>query len=117
MKRVRVMSAAAGLALGLCWSGGASAQIVAGIAEPEPTPATSEAPDSKQVEGRIMEIQQSGRTMTVLKLDNGQTLDLPETSRASAASPKVGDDVVAHFVDQDGRHVATFVRVLEVEAP
>jgi len=111
------MSAAAGLALGLCWSQGASAQIVAGIAQPESTSATPEAPDSKQVEGRVLDVQHSGRMMTVLKLDNGQILDLSETSRASAASPKVGDEVVAHFVDQDGRHVATFMRVIENEAP
>ena len=117
MKCVRAISAATGLALGLCWAGGASAQIVAGILEPEPTPASPEGPDTRQVEGKVVDVQQSGRMMTVLKLDNGQALTLPETSRASAASPKVGDDIVAHFVDQDGSHIATFVRVMEVEAP
>ena len=117
MKRVLMMSAVATLALGLFSSGRASAQIVAGTSSPEASSEGATVPEPRQVEGKVVDVQQSGRQVTMLKLDSGASVALPDTSSASAAAPKVGDDVVAHVIDANGQSLATFVRILEVEAP
>ena len=117
MKRVLMMSAVATMAVGLLSSGRASAQIVAGTSQPEVTSETATVPEPRQVEGRVIDVQQDGRMVTMLKLDSGAAVALPDTSSASAAAPKVGDEVVAHVVDANGQSIATFVRILEVEAP
>jgi hypothetical protein len=117
MKRLFMMSAVGGLALGLLASGEASAQIVAGTSEPEITAAAPAPAEPRQVEGKVVDVQQTGRMITMLRLDTGAAVTLPETSGTSAASPKVGDDVVAHLVDTNGESVATFVRIIEAEAP
>ncbi len=105
MNRSLTVWGAMGVAAWVLWSTGAMAQR-----SPGPH-------DSGQVQGRVVEIDQTRNMVTMLKLDNGVTLVLPDSSTTAGIPARVGDEVVALYVDNGGEKLTTSLRVLEVQAP
>ena len=113
MNRSFTMSAAMGVGLAVLWSTGAVAQI----AQVSPAAgAPGRLSEAKQVEGKVTHVEPARSMVTLLKLDNGMTLTLPD-STAVEPSPKAGDEVVAHYVDNGTDKVTTFLRLIDAQAP
>lgn len=113
MNRSFTMSAAMSVGLAALWSTGALAQIahVSGAAR-----APAGIPEPKQVEGKVIDVEPARSVVALLKLDNGMTLTLPGSS-AVEPSPKAGDEVVAHYVDNGPDKVTIFLRLVDTQAP
>jgi hypothetical protein len=107
------MSAAVGMGLAVLWSTGAMAQI-SQISQSAGMPAGLS--EAKQVEGKVVDVEPARNMVAMLRLDNGLTLTLPNT-RGGETLPKVGDEVMAHYVDNGADKVTTFLRVIETQAP
>lgn len=71
----------------------------------------------KIVEGKIVDLGRPRTEMTVVMLDNGTRLAVPAESAGPGEQAKVGDTVVARYVDNGRDKVATLLKVIETQAP
>lgn len=56
--------------------------------------------------------------MTMLRLDNGASLQVTPESQGPGQPAQVGDTIIARYAESGGRDkIATLVRVIETQAP
>jgi hypothetical protein len=74
--------------------------------------------DVRAVEGKVVELERRTDTVTLLKLDNGTSLQVAAASAGPGQAVQVGDSIIARY-EEEGRpdKVATLVRVIEMQAP
>jgi hypothetical protein len=73
--------------------------------------------DIRMVDGKVVELERHRDMVTMLKLDNGATLTVPPEATGPGGEAKIGDAVVARYVENGGAPVATLLRVIEMQAP
>lgn len=87
---------------------------------PDPTQLTGSPPlaETRMVDGKVVDLERRPDMVTLLKLDNGTSLQVTPESAGPGEPAKVGDMIVARYEDS-GRpdKIATLVRVIESQAP
>jgi len=73
--------------------------------------------DVRVTDGKVVDVERRPDMVTMLKLDTGATLTVPPEGSGPGERPRVGDSVVARYVDNGRENVATLVHVIEMQAP
>jgi hypothetical protein len=68
-------------------------------------------------DGKVVDLGRHPNMVTMLKLDNGTALSVPAEGTGAGEEAKIGDTVVARYVDNGGEKIATLLRVIETQAP
>jgi len=71
----------------------------------------------RMAEGKVVDLERQPQMVTRLRLDNGPVLTVPANGTGPGAEAKIGDTVVARYVDNGGEKVTTLLRVIETQAP
>lgn len=71
----------------------------------------------RMADGRVVDLERHPDMVTMLKLDNGTALTVPAEGTGPGEEAKIGDTVVARYVDNGGEKIATRLRVIETQAP
>lgn len=80
--------------------------------------ASEPAADIRAVEGKVVDLERRPDMVTMLKLDNGASLQVTAESEGPGQPAQVGDSIIARYADSGGRDkIATLVRVIETQAP
>jgi hypothetical protein len=70
------------------------------------------------VEGKVVDLERRPDMVTMLKLDNGTSLQVAAESQGPDQPAQVGDSIMARYAEGGGRDkIATQVRVIETQAP
>ena len=80
-----------------------AALVIAPVAMAQTT-----APGGKTIEGKVMVVDQSGKSLT---LDDGTKLTIPESVKFSRADLKPGAEVKAAYEEKDGQKILTSLEV------
>jgi hypothetical protein len=76
------------------------------------------AADIFAVEGKVVDLERRPDLVTMLKLDNGASLEVTPESQGPGQPAQVGDSIIARYAASGGPDmVATLVRVIETQAP
>jgi len=76
------------------------------------------AADLRAVEGKVVDLERRPDMVTMLKLDNGTSLQVAAESPGPGQPAQVGDSIMARYAEGGGRDkIATQVRVIETQAP
>jgi hypothetical protein len=76
------------------------------------------AADIWAVEGKVVDLERRPDMVTMLKLDNGASLQVASESQGPGQPAQVGDSIIARYAESGGRDkIATLVRVIETQAP
>jgi hypothetical protein len=76
------------------------------------------AADLRAVEGKVVDLERRPDMVTMLKLDNGTSLQVAAESQGPGQPAQVGDSITARYAEGGGRDkIATQVRVIETQAP
>lgn len=83
------------------------------------TGSSSEPPaDLWAVDGTVVDLERRPDTVTMLRLDNGTSLQVTPESQGPGQPAQVGDTIIARYAESGGRDkIATLVRVIETQAP
>lgn len=74
--------------------------------------------DIRTVEGKVVDLERRPDMVTMLRLDNGASLEVTPESQGPGQPAQVGDSIMARYADGGGRDkIATQVRVIETQAP
>ena len=105
----------AGLAALALATGGALAQ------SPLDQTQLSDAPpplsEVRMADGKVADLERHGNQVALLRLDDGTSLTVPPEATGAGTAAKVGDAVVARYVENGTERVATLLRVIEVQTP
>jgi hypothetical protein len=70
------------------------------------------------VQGKVVDLERRPDMVTMLKLDNGASLQVTAESQGPGQPAQVGDSIMARYAESGGRDkIATQVRVIETQAP
>jgi hypothetical protein len=70
------------------------------------------------VEGKVVDLERGPDMVTMLKLDNGASLEVTAESQGPGQPAQVGDSIIARYAASGGPDmIATLVRVIETQAP
>jgi len=72
---------------------------------------------SQPVYGRVVGVEQRSDLVALITLDNGMQLSVPASSRLAGDEPRTDVTVVGRYVENGGQKVATWLRVIEAQAP
>ena len=76
------------------------------------------AADILAVEGKVVDLERRPDMVTMLKLDNGASLEVTPESQGPGQPAQVGDSIIARYAASGGPDmIATLVRVIETQAP
>jgi hypothetical protein len=76
------------------------------------------AADILAVEGKVVDLERRPAMVTMLKLDNGASLEVTSESQGPGQPAQVGDSIIARYAASGGPDmIATLVRVIETQAP
>lgn len=76
------------------------------------------AADILAVEGKVVDLERRPDMVTMLKLDNGASLEVTPESQGPGQPAQVGDSIIARYAARGGPDmIATLVRVIETQAP
>ena len=76
------------------------------------------AADILAVEGKVVDLERRPDMVTMLKLDNGTSLQVTSESQGPGQPAQVGDSIIARYAESGARDkIATLVRVIEMQAP
>jgi hypothetical protein len=76
------------------------------------------AADILAVEGKVVDLERRPDMVTMLKLDNGASVEVTPESQGPGQPAQVGDSIIARYAASGGPDmVATLVRVIETQAP
>jgi hypothetical protein len=76
------------------------------------------AAEIRGVEGKVVDLERRPDMVTMLKLDNGASLELTSESQGPGQPAQVGDSIIARYAESGGPDkIATLVRVIETQAP
>jgi len=76
------------------------------------------AADILAVEGKVVDLERRPDMVTMLKLDNGASLEVTPESQGPSQPAQVGDSIIARYAASGGPEmIATLVRVIETQAP
>ena len=76
------------------------------------------AADIWAVEGKVVDLERRPDMVTMLKLDNGASLQVTAESQGPGQPAQVGDSIIARYAASGGPDmIATLVRVIETQAP
>jgi len=76
------------------------------------------AADIRAVQGKVVDLERRPDMVTMLKLDNGASLQVTAESQGPGQPAQVGDSIIARYAEGTGRDkIATQVRVIETQAP
>ena len=76
------------------------------------------AADVWAVDGKVVDLERRPDMVTMLKLDNGASLQVAPESQGPGEAAQVGDSIIARYAESGGRDkIATQVRVIETQAP
>ena len=70
----------------------------------------------RMADGKVVDLERHPDMVTML-LDNGTALTVPAEGTGPGEAAKIGDTVVARYVDNGGEKIATRLRVIETQAP
>jgi hypothetical protein len=74
--------------------------------------------DLWSVDGKVVDLERRPDMVTMLKLDNGTSLQVAPESQGPGQPALVGDSIIARYAEAGGHDkVATLVRVIETQAP
>jgi len=74
--------------------------------------------DMRAVEGKVVDLERRPGMVTMLRLDNGASLQVTPESQGPGQPAQVGDSIMARYADSGGGDkIATQVRVIETQAP
>ena len=74
--------------------------------------------DILAVEGKVVDLERRPDMVTMLKLDNGASLEVTSESQGPGQPAQVGDSIIARYAASGGPDmIATLVRVIETQAP
>jgi len=74
--------------------------------------------DIRTVEGKVVDLERRPDMVTMLRLDNGASLQVTPGSQGPGQPAQVGDLIMARYAESGGRDkIATQVRVIETQAP
>lgn len=74
--------------------------------------------DIRTVEGKVVDLERRPDMVTMLRLDNGASLEVTPESQGPGQPAQVGDSIMARYADSGGRDkIVTQVRVIETQAP
>jgi hypothetical protein len=80
--------------------------------------AAEPAADLRAVEGKVVDLERRPDMVTMLKLDNGTSLQMTAESQGPGQPAQVGDSIMARYAEGSGRDkIAMQVRVIETQAP
>lgn len=98
-------------------AGGTLAQSRLDQTQLTPSPAVP-AGEIRAVEGRVVDVERRPDMVTMLRLDNGTSLQVARESVGPGETPQIGDVVIARY-EEGGRRdkVATLVKAIELQAP
>lgn len=76
------------------------------------------AADILAVEGKVVDLERRPDMVTMLKLDNGASLEVTPESQGPGQPAQVGDSIIARYAASgEPDMIATLVRVIETQAP
>ncbi len=76
------------------------------------------AADIRAIEGKVVDLERRPDMVTMLKLDNGASLQVASESEGPGQPAQVGDSIIARYAESGGPDkIATLVRVIETQAP
>ena len=76
------------------------------------------AADILAVEGKVVDLERRPDMVTMLKLDNGASLEVTPESQGPGQPAQVGNSIIARYAASGGPDmIATLVRVIETQAP
>jgi hypothetical protein len=108
--------------LGISTIGAAALLLTAGgtLAQSrvDQTQLTGAPPDTWSVQGKVVDLERRPDLVTMLRLDNGASLQVTPESQGPGQPAQVGDSIMARYAEVGARDkLATQVRVIETQAP
>jgi hypothetical protein len=74
--------------------------------------------DIRAVDGRVVDLERRPDLVTMLKLDNGASLQVASESQGPGQPAQMGDSIIARYEESGGHDkIVTLVRVIEMQAP
>jgi hypothetical protein len=74
--------------------------------------------DTWSVQGKVVDLERRPDLVTMLRLDNGASLQVTHESQGPGQPAEVGDSIMARYAEVGARDkLATQVRVIETQAP
>jgi hypothetical protein len=81
-------------------------------------PAVEPLADDRAVEGKVVDVERRPDLVTMLRLDNGASLQMTAESQGPGQTPQMGDSIIARYAETSGpEKIATHVKVIEMQAP
>ena len=115
MTRKLLKIATIGAAALMLSTGGVLAQ--SGLDQTQFSDAPPPLAEVRMADGKVVGLERHPDMVTMLKLDNGTALTVPANGTGPGEEAKIGDTVVARYVDNGVEKVTTLLRVIETQAP